>query len=239
MNLVTEPKPHQKACKKVLISGEPSSSDGNGEANDKSAQHPTTEDEVLATEIDAKCSRRHSEGNSSSDADNDGLTEDNASLSSQADLSSLSAIFFDGSAKRGPGPPSTCSGSELGLNAMDEDEMLTDSSAANPEKVSSDVAHSVSALPAASSATPARDSSHGEAAPCKRFKLDVPVTSMASFAPAHLQPQFDVLICGNCRTLFTSLSNFVQHKKMGKCRLRFVCHCGPSLSTNSDPITQL
>jgi uncharacterized CHY-type Zn-finger protein len=36
---------------------------------------------------------------------------------------------------------------------------------------------------------------------------------------------YDILICGNCRTLFTSLPLFIQHKRSSKCRLRFVCHC--------------
>lgn len=39
------------------------------------------------------------------------------------------------------------------------------------------------------------------------------------------QMQTDILICGNCRTLFTSLPLFIQHKRSSKCRLRFVCHC--------------
>ncbi|XP_054164865.1 putative mediator of RNA polymerase II transcription subunit 24 [Oppia nitens] len=39
------------------------------------------------------------------------------------------------------------------------------------------------------------------------------------------QQTCDILICGNCRTLFTSLPLFIQHKKSSKCRLRFVCHC--------------
>ncbi len=36
---------------------------------------------------------------------------------------------------------------------------------------------------------------------------------------------YDILICGNCRTFFTSLPLFIQHKRSSKCRLRFVCHC--------------
>lgn len=35
----------------------------------------------------------------------------------------------------------------------------------------------------------------------------------------------DILICGNCRSFFTSLPLFIEHKRISKCRLRFVCHC--------------
>lgn len=37
----------------------------------------------------------------------------------------------------------------------------------------------------------------------------------------------DILICGNCKSLFSSLSCFIQHKRNSRCRLRFVCHCNP------------
>lgn len=35
----------------------------------------------------------------------------------------------------------------------------------------------------------------------------------------------DLMICGVCRSLFTSLPLFLRHKKSNSCRLRFVCHC--------------
>lgn len=41
------------------------------------------------------------------------------------------------------------------------------------------------------------------------------------------QQSYDILICGNCRTFFTSLPLFIQHKRSSKCRLRFVCRCQP------------
>lgn len=43
----------------------------------------------------------------------------------------------------------------------------------------------------------------------------------------------DLMICGNCRTLFTSLPLFNKHKKDNNCRLRFVCKCNPQSSMSS------
>lgn len=34
----------------------------------------------------------------------------------------------------------------------------------------------------------------------------------------------DIMICGSCKTLFTNIAEFMQHKKTS-CRLRFVCRC--------------
>lgn len=55
----------------------------------------------------------------------------------------------------------------------------------------------------------------------KRLRLE----PMQQLASPQVQPQVDILICGNCRTLFTSLPTFIQHKRISRCRLRFVCHC--------------
>lgn len=44
----------------------------------------------------------------------------------------------------------------------------------------------------------------------------------------HSQPEScDLMICGVCKSLFTSLPLFVSHKKSSSCRLRFVCRCRP------------
>lgn len=36
----------------------------------------------------------------------------------------------------------------------------------------------------------------------------------------------DILICGNCREMFTELLDLLQHKK-SYCKLRFTCKCRP------------
>ena len=36
----------------------------------------------------------------------------------------------------------------------------------------------------------------------------------------------DILICGNCKDLFTTLTDIIDHKK-NYCKLRFACKCGP------------
>lgn len=36
----------------------------------------------------------------------------------------------------------------------------------------------------------------------------------------------DVLICGNCRELFTDLGELIEHRK-SHCKLRFACKCRP------------
>jgi hypothetical protein len=40
----------------------------------------------------------------------------------------------------------------------------------------------------------------------------------------------DILICGNCKDLFSNLTDMIEHKKK-YCKLRFTCKCGPSPST--------
>ncbi len=54
--------------------------------------------------------------------------------------------------------------------------------------------------------------------------IDVTNEETIPLALSQIQA-YDILICGNCRTLFTSLPLFIQHKRSSKCRLRFVCHC--------------
>lgn len=41
---------------------------------------------------------------------------------------------------------------------------------------------------------------------------------------AQVDQSVDIMICGTCKTLFTCISEFMQHKK-SSCRLRFVCRC--------------
>ena len=36
----------------------------------------------------------------------------------------------------------------------------------------------------------------------------------------------DILICGNCKDIFTNLNDIIEHKKF-YCKLRFACKCGP------------
>lgn len=56
---------------------------------------------------------------------------------------------------------------------------------------------------------------------------------MGSSSEAEAVSQVDLMICGVCKTLFTSLSLFITHKRRGSCRLRFVCHCQPA-TTNEE-----
>ncbi|XP_067139823.1 serine/arginine-rich splicing factor 5-like [Centruroides vittatus] len=42
----------------------------------------------------------------------------------------------------------------------------------------------------------------------------------------------DILICGNCKELFSSLQKLIEHKKQS-CKLRFTCKCHHSSSTDS------
>ena len=39
----------------------------------------------------------------------------------------------------------------------------------------------------------------------------------------------DILICGNCKEMFTNLPDIVEHKK-NYCKLRFACKCGPRIN---------
>ena len=41
---------------------------------------------------------------------------------------------------------------------------------------------------------------------------------------SQIDQSVDILICGTCKSVFTCLSEFMQHKK-SSCRLRFVCRC--------------
>jgi uncharacterized CHY-type Zn-finger protein len=43
----------------------------------------------------------------------------------------------------------------------------------------------------------------------------------------------DILICGNCKEMFTNLSDIVDHKR-NYCKLRFACKCGPKASGYRD-----
>ncbi|KAK7574227.1 hypothetical protein V9T40_011418 [Parthenolecanium corni] len=43
----------------------------------------------------------------------------------------------------------------------------------------------------------------------------------------------DILICGNCRELFSELDELLQHKKT-YCKLRFTCKCNSISSTNTN-----
>jgi len=47
----------------------------------------------------------------------------------------------------------------------------------------------------------------------------------------HLPGSPDILICGNCRELFSNLADFIEHRKQ-YCKLRFTCKCS-SFSSQS------
>jgi hypothetical protein len=81
----------------------------------------------------------------------------------------------------------------------------------------------------------------------KRIKLDSPssfqsVASSTSMFCDTNQPHPDILICGLCKSLLTSLDSFIEHKNGNKCRLRFVCRCQPNfdekdaLTNNRDSV---
>lgn len=71
----------------------------------------------------------------------------------------------------------------------------------------------------------------------KRPRLDMAPTQYASLITSQslashqlashqsIAPDSDIMICGKCKTLFTSLAPFIDHKKVNNCRLRFICHC--------------
>lgn len=42
--------------------------------------------------------------------------------------------------------------------------------------------------------------------------------------PACTTDTQDILICGNCKEVFSGIQKLVEHKKT-KCRLRFACRC--------------
>lgn len=87
---------------------------------------------------------------------------------------------------------------------------------------------------------------------CKRPRLEIPHANRftlplpcVSIRPHHSPPQLcdtlpgmssastaDLMICGVCKCLFTSLSLFVSHKQRNNCRLRFVCRCETTKSTD-------
>lgn len=52
-----------------------------------------------------------------------------------------------------------------------------------------------------------------------------PISAVPLVPSVAAMQTYDIMICGNCRTLFTSVALFVQHKRLSKCRLRFVCRC--------------
>lgn len=68
-----------------------------------------------------------------------------------------------------------------------------------------------------------------------RWDAPPPISNISSCAQNQLASAYinnitdisdpDIMICGNCKTVFTSLNVFIDHKNANKCRLRFVCHC--------------
>ncbi|KAB7493673.1 Zinc finger protein, partial [Armadillidium nasatum] len=48
----------------------------------------------------------------------------------------------------------------------------------------------------------------------------------------------DILICGNCRELFSNLSDFLDHRKQ-YCKLRFTCKCSSFNGSNRDESASL
>lgn len=65
----------------------------------------------------------------------------------------------------------------------------------------------------------------------KRMKLDLSPSCLRQFpssSPMNSDQHPDIMICGICKSLFTCLESFIEHKKgNNKCRLRFVCRCQP------------
>jgi hypothetical protein len=67
----------------------------------------------------------------------------------------------------------------------------------------------------------------------KRLRLDHSSRSSWSSSTDTYTPNVscdlstaDIMICGRCRSLFTSLTDFLSHKQSSNpCRLRFVCRC--------------
>merc|ERR1712150_129097 len=47
----------------------------------------------------------------------------------------------------------------------------------------------------------------------------------------------DILICGNCKDLFSNLTDMIEHKKR-YCKLRFTCKCGPPPPPPAPPLAQ-
>ncbi len=74
--------------------------------------------------------------------------------------------------------------------------------------------------------------SYGNPAKEKRCIFVRSVTAVV-ICPADIP---DILICGNCKEMFTSVSDIIDHKK-NYCKLRFACKCGPR--TNYDIITTI
>ena len=53
------------------------------------------------------------------------------------------------------------------------------------------------------------------------YSLPVPVVSIGLYL---FSAGNDVLICGTCKSMYSSLATFVQHKKQ-KCELKTLCKC--------------
>lgn len=211
VNLVLEPKPHQKSCKKVL--GEDVSGEHRESAREKALRATNA-----TTEIDTSHAVASGVSSLHAVADNDGMIDDNASTSSQLELSMTEGKLKEQS-------PVNSDATDREFSTAADDSRSTTSAGDDKQHSSSDiVSYSHATTPQACD----------EPSASKRSRVEF---------TQHLQPQLDVMICGNCRTLFTQLSNFLQHKKLARCRLRFVCHCQQEQpqkqqsSRVSDPIT--
>ena len=110
------------------------------------------------------------------------------------------------------------------------------SSSASPSSASPSFASPSSSSSSSASSSSASGMNH------KRPRLDMAPTQYASLITSQslashqlashqsIAPDSDIMICGKCKMLFTSLAPFIDHKKVNNCRLRFICHCQRSKS---------
>lgn len=211
VNLVTEPKPHQKACKKVLSSEDTGCpSQALLEIDGSIIERPASsglEQNMLCNNV-VKDNEQQA-------------AEDNTSTSSQqTELSNSCNIFFD---EMTAAAVVQVAGCLEPLPCYNRPEFL----AVEDEELSNSTIESSKNATAENTNGESPCNQIGEPSASKRLRTCMESHGQnAKPTASYLQPQFDVLICGNCRTMFTSLPSFVLHKQQSKCRLRFVCHCG-------------
>lgn len=64
----------------------------------------------------------------------------------------------------------------------------------------------------------------GSTSPSVTIKSESPSPCSSHSSSCQMDQLLDIMICGCCKTLFTNIAEFMQHKKTS-CRLRFVCRC--------------
>lgn len=125
---------------------------------------------------------------------------------------------------------------DLGLKNADSYSDASTSTPRNPLSLQSTAA-TITSLPQSSSSSPNSSSicykrrrleehqskGAGIRVSCGGSAFTDPSTQQLNSLPESC----DLMICGVCKSLFTSLPLFVGHKKSDSCRLRFVCHCRP------------